>query len=163
MAKNKQSIPNVYESKTVHPQPAKRKAEPAEEYSKADVIAALIRGGMTMAEAENRVNGGGMYAVETGDIKKPEITPLDDAGRNITVSLLPRAGINSYADELKERLSDLDGEKYRVFYVLPLKLTKKLYKALLESALDEASDKPDWTETDELHKLIKINDAMRLA
>ena len=73
--------------------------------------------------------------------RKPvSVSPENDHVKTVTVGFNPRAGVGSYVLELQERLQDLEEEKNRLFYVLPVRLPKKLYRFLIEDTLAEERD-----------------------
>jgi len=84
---------------------------------------------------------------------KPSIGPDDDHVKTVTVDFQTRAGVTDYALEMKERLQDLEERKSRVFYVLPVRLTKKLYRFLLQDALREGNG-ADYTEENHIETIL---------
>lgn len=93
-------------------------------------------------------------------VSKPD---SDFSHRTIPVHFERRAGLATYAQELVERLGDLnDDPATQVYYLLPVKLPKKVYKRLLERSLRMAQLSPDWTERDELEALVLFLDAKNL-
>jgi hypothetical protein len=68
----------------------------------------------------------------------------------IQVNFETRAGLPNYARELEERLKDVEEETRKVFYQLPIKLSKGLYKSLLLEAIAQSKTKPYWTEQDQI-------------
>lgn len=91
-------------------------------------------------------------------------TPESDFGhKTITVNFQRRAGLTSYGQELVERLNDLnDDAASAVYYLLPVKLPKKVYKRLLEGAIELSKASPNWTERDQLEALVIFQDAKNL-
>ncbi|TXH43379.1 MAG: hypothetical protein E6Q97_34195 [Desulfurellales bacterium] len=81
------------------------------------------------------------------------ITHEEDHVRTIKMNFHPRAGITSYTVEMHERLKDIEDEKNRVFYVLPIRLPKKLYNFLLKDALSTAEN-ADYTEENHVHAIL---------
>lgn len=69
------------------------------------------------------------------------------------LNFLPRAGFKNYAKELKERLLDAEEESREIYYILPIKLPKRLYKALAEACMQ--MDDPHWTEQDMILKILE--------
>lgn len=68
-----------------------------------------------------------------------------------------RAGLKTYRAELQERLQDIEERQSDLVYILPLKVPKSVYRALIKSALEtvEKTENKAWTEQDEIHRLIK--------
>lgn len=83
---------------------------------------------------------------------------VDFNARVAPVGFLKRAGLATYADELKERLSDLQDVPDGVYFMLPVKLPKKVYKMLLLQAIEMAKVSPDWTERDMLEAIVLFSD-----
>jgi hypothetical protein len=126
---------------------------------KADVIASLVRDGLSFNEAEALLAGSNKK--KKGKFNTPEMSETDDYTRTHELNFKARAGVSCYLEEMVERIKDVEDESTEVFYVLPVKLSKGLYHSLLASAIDEGMDgKPEWTEQDEIHKLIKVMDVM---
>lgn len=72
-----------------------------------------------------------------------------------------RAGLATYAEELKERLSDIDDVADNVYFMLPVKLPKKVYQRLLTKALEMTDVSPDWTERDQLEALVLFSGSVK--
>lgn len=93
------------------------------------------------------------HQLETYNLKVS--TPDTDFGsRVVSMNFLPRAGVATYADELKQRLLDLGDLPDATYFLLPVKLPKKVYKQLLEASLFMAAEVPDWTERDMLEAIV---------
>lgn len=92
------------------------------------------------------------------------IDEMDDYNQKIIVkNFEKRAGTKNYQQELAERLKDVSDETLEnVKYLLPIKLSKKGYKALLEGALILAKKIPNWNERDQVEALILFQDAKTL-
>ncbi len=79
---------------------------------------------------------------------------VDFNARVIPRDFQKRAGIATYADELKERLTDIDEAADGAYFLLPVKLPKKVYKQLLLQAIAMSDVSTDWTERDQLEAII---------
>lgn len=76
----------------------------------------------------------------------------------IPVKLIKRAGVKTYAGELKERLLDVDEAPEGAYFLLPLKLPKRVFKMLVEASLIMSEVNPEWTERDTLEALMLFSD-----
>lgn len=70
----------------------------------------------------------------------------------IPVNFLPRVGFENYETEIQERLQDVDDEKREVFYILPIRMPKEVYKNLLQATLTagRSSKNRQWTEQNQV-------------
>lgn len=75
--------------------------------------------------------------------------------KTIPVNFQRRAGLKNHGQEMAERLKDLEDDgNSDVYYLLPVKLPKKVYAILLKQAIDLAKEIPDWNERDMLEVLV---------
>lgn len=93
--------------------------------------------------------------------KGKEVHPGEalSAPKNIPLNLQPRAGAETYADEVAERIKDVqdtrDNGDIRPVYILPIGLGALEYEALLMETAKEGVKNSDFTERDMLEKLIR--------
>lgn len=80
----------------------------------------------------------------------------------IPLKLLKRAGVATYAAELKERALDVDEAPEGAYFLLPLKLPKKVYKKLVAAAIQMSDVSPEWTERDMIEAIIIFSNAEAL-
>jgi hypothetical protein len=76
----------------------------------------------------------------------------------IPVGFEIRAGLPNYEREMQERLQDVEEETRKVFYVVPVKLSKEVYKKLLVAALEKGRKNVlpgQWTEQNHLEMLVE--------
>ena len=113
-----------------------------------------------MAKANKKAAPPKAVKPPTDKVSKPD---EDFTARIVTMGFLPRAGLKTYAEELKERLKDVeDGPQNSIYYLLPVKLPRAVYKKLLEGALAMAPVSPNWTERDQIEALVNFLDARTL-
>jgi len=79
---------------------------------------------------------------------------VDFNAQIIPMKFLKRAGVKTYAGELKERLLDVEEAPDGAYFLLPVKLPKKVYKKLLLAAIEMEKVSPDWTERDMIEAII---------
>lgn len=145
----KPAVKAVYKEKAAKSEkPAPAQSSETQDQKDRIIARLMAEHGYTLEAATVLVNSS--RSVKKGE---PAITAEDDHARTITVDFHPRAGIISYTAEMHERLSDIEDEKNRVFYVLPIRLPKKLYSFLLKDALSDA-DNPDYTEENHIHAIL---------
>lgn len=77
----------------------------------------------------------------------------------ISMNFERRAGLETYTAELEQRLLDLSEAPDGVYFMLPVKLPKTVYKLLLEAAFYMAQELPDWTERDMLEAIVLFSNA----
>lgn len=80
----------------------------------------------------------------------------------IPMKLMKRAGVKTYADEVKERLLDVAEAPDGAYFLLPLKLPKKVYKLLLEGTAKMSMSSPEWTERDMIEAILLFSDLTKV-
>ena len=78
------------------------------------------------------------------------------------MDFLPRSGLKTYAEELKERLGDVTEAADATYFLLPVKLPKKVYKMLLLQSIEMAKTTPDWTERDMIEAIVLFSNVKDL-
>lgn len=100
---------------------------------------------------------------KTGEKVKVSTPEKDFNHKVIPINFQRRAGLKNHGQEMVERLQDLEDDgNSDVYYLLPVKLPKKVYKMLLERSIDMSKSIPDWNERDMLEVLVIFSDAKGL-
>lgn len=94
-----------------------------------------------------------------GEVSNPDI---DFNAAVIPMKLIKRAGVKTYADEVKDRLLDVAEAPDGAYFLLPVKLPKKVYKLLLEATAKMSGSSPDWTERDTIEAILLFSDLTKI-
>ena len=86
----------------------------------------------------------------------PEFNGRDHYAQPVKMKIALRAGVETYLEELQERLKDLKDQKTRTIYEIPLKISGEVYQKLLEDTIRRAKKNPNWNERDHLEMLVLL-------
>lgn len=90
---------------------------------------------------------------------EPDFKGQDHYSKPVKVNISLRSNVENYLEELQERLKDLEDNKQRTIYEIPLKISGTIYAMLLKDAIRRAKKNPNWNERDHLEMLIQLRDA----